>query len=61
MSIWRDWKMKERLFEMLEKPKQFLRDNEKLILEKDGVSVVLYNDGEKLSVYEEKIDIKPIN
>lgn len=53
--------MKERLFEMLEKPKQFLRDNEKLILEKDGVSVGLYNDGEKLSVYEEKIDIKPIN
>lgn len=46
--------MKERLFEILEKPKQFLRDNEKLILEKDGVRVVLYNDGEALSIYEEK-------
>ena len=55
INIWRGWKMKERLFEMLEKPKQFLRDNEKLILEKDGIRVVLNNDGEELSIYEEEI------
>lgn len=55
IDIWRDWKIKERLFEILGKPKQFLRDNEKLILEKNGVRVVLYNDGEVLSIYEEEI------
>lgn len=45
----------ERLFQILEKPDEFLRSGEKLILEKDGIRVVLDNDGEELSIYEEEI------
>lgn len=47
--------MKERLFEILGKPKQFLRDNGKLILEKDGIRVVLNNDGENYLYTKKKL------
>lgn len=46
--------MKKRLFEILEEPKQFLRDGEKLIFERDEVRVILFNDGETLSAHEIK-------
>ena len=49
--------MKQRLFQILEKPDEFLRSGEKLILEKGGTRVVLDNNGEELSIYEEEIEL----
>jgi hypothetical protein len=45
--------MKERLFDILRKPQEFLRDMEKLTLEKDKNSVVLINNGIELSIHQE--------
>ena len=48
-----EFTLKERLYELLRNPKEFLQDGEKLILEKDGMRIVLFNDGEQLSLCEE--------
>lgn len=51
--------MKKRLYEILKNSDQFLQDGEKLILEKEGIQTMLFNDGEELSIYEEKIKNEP--
>lgn len=52
-----DFSLKERLYELLRKPKEFLQDGEKVTLEKDGMRITLSNDGEELSIHEENINI----
>ena len=51
-------RVRNRLVDILQNPKEFLRDGETLILVKDNSSIALYNDGENLCEVNGDINLK---